>query len=104
MNNLTNKQKRFVAEYLVDMNATQAAIRAGYSPSSARHHACRMMAQDDIKQAVDEGMEKRAKRLELSQDEVVEDLRELRDICMKGREGNDDCKERPRRDGGTCRD
>ena len=35
MRDLTDKQERFVDEYLVDLNATQAAIRAGYSPHSA---------------------------------------------------------------------
>ena len=82
MSELTNKQKRFVSEYLIDLNATKAAIRAGYSAASARQHACRMLMRDDVKSAVEKGMEKRAARLELTQDEVVEDLRELKDICM----------------------
>lgn len=39
MNKLTNRQKRFVEEYLIDLNARQAAIRAGYSPKTAQEHA-----------------------------------------------------------------
>ena len=79
---LTARQNRFVSEYLVDLNATQAAIRAGYSPASARQHACRLLMKEEVKSAVSVAMEKRAKRTELCQDEVIEDLRELRDICM----------------------
>lgn len=79
---LTARQSRFVQEYLVDLNATQAAIRAGYSPASARQHACRLLMKEDIKRAVADAMDKRQKRTELCQDEVIADLRELRDICM----------------------
>ena len=76
---LTARQARFVSEYLVDLNATQAAIRAGYSPSGARAHACRLLMKEDVKAAVEKAM---ARRTQLCQDEVIEDLRELRDICM----------------------
>lgn len=79
---LTARQLRFVSEYLIDLNATQAAIRAGYSPASARQHACRLLMKDEVKNAVAKAMDKRARRTELCQDEVIEDLRELRDICM----------------------
>ncbi len=79
---LTDKQKRFVDEYLIDLNATQAAIRAGYAPGSARQHACRLLSRDNVKKAVALAMEKRQARTELSADEVIGDLRELRDICM----------------------
>ncbi len=82
MTNLTDKQKRFISEYLIDLNATQAAIRAGYAKSCARFHACRLMKRDDVKRAIDEGLKKQQARTELSADEVIEDLRELRDICM----------------------
>lgn len=79
---LTDRQKRFIDEYLIDLNAGQAAIRAGFAPSGARQHACRLLAREDVKQLVEEKMEQRQKRTELSQDEVIEDLRELRDICL----------------------
>lgn len=51
---MTEKQKRFCDEYLIDMNATQAAIRAGYSRSSAGRNANRMMKNDEIKAHIDE--------------------------------------------------
>lgn len=79
---LTARQERFVSEYLLDLNATQAAIRAGYSPASARQHACRLLMKEDVKNAVSKAMDKRARRTQLCQDEVIDDLRELRDICM----------------------
>ena len=79
---MTKKQKRFIEEYLIDLNATQAAIRAGYAPGSARQHACRLLARDNVRKAVSSAMAKRQARTELSADEVIEDLRELRDICM----------------------
>lgn len=82
MSQLTPKQKKFVSEYLIDLNATQAAIRAGYDPRSARQQGSRLLTKADIDAAVRKGMEKREKRNELSQDEVIQDLRELRDICM----------------------
>lgn len=82
MPQLTPKQKKFISEYLIDLNATQAAIRAGYDPRSARQQGSRLLTKADIDAAVKKGMEKREKRNELSQDEVIQDLRELRDICM----------------------
>lgn len=79
---LTPRQARFVAEYLIDLNGAQAAVRSGYSPKSAKHTACRLLAENAVKKAVGSAMEKRQERTGLSQDEVIQDLRELRDICM----------------------
>jgi len=79
---LTDKQRRFVDEYLVDLNATQAAIRAGYSQKTARQIGDENLSKPDIAKAVQEAQVTRAKRTEVTQDEVINDLRELRDICM----------------------
>ncbi|EEO27771.1 terminase small subunit [Oxalobacter paraformigenes] len=79
---LTARQRRFIDEYLIDLNATQAAIRAGYAPLGARQHACRLLAKEEVKRAVSDAMERRQARTELTADEVIADLRELRDICM----------------------
>lgn len=79
---LTDRQQRFVDEYLIDLNATAAAIRAGYSPETARQQGYRLLTNVDVEEAVQKAMGMRAERTALSQDEVVEDLRELRDICM----------------------
>ena len=51
MNKLTNRQKRFVEEYLIDLNARQAAIRAGYSPKTAQEQASRLLANVKVQTA-----------------------------------------------------
>ena len=52
MNKLTNRQKRFVEEYLIDLNARQAAIRAGYSPKTAQEQASRLLANVKVQTAI----------------------------------------------------
>jgi len=79
---LNPRQARFVSEYLIDLNGKQAAIRAGYSERSAKQTACRLLSEAPVKKAVGSAMDKRQVRTGLSQDEVIQDLRELRDICM----------------------
>jgi phage terminase small subunit len=55
---MTKKQKRFCDEYLIDCNATQAAIRAGYSEKTARQTASEILSKPDIKKYIDEQLEK----------------------------------------------
>lgn len=64
----------FVREYLVDLNATQAAIRAGYSPKSAYSQGQRLLKNVEIKAAVDAGMAKRATKTEITQEKVLKEL------------------------------
>jgi len=73
---LTPKQQRFVDEYLVDLNATQAAIRAGYSPKTADRQGHRLLKNAEIAQSVAAGREARAERTELTADWVLTKLRE----------------------------
>ena len=54
---ITNKQRRFVEEYLRDFNATQAAIRCGYSPKTARAQGSRLFTNVDISKAIKEAVE-----------------------------------------------
>lgn len=68
---MTNRQKRFVEEYLVDLNATQAAIRAGYSEKTARAQGQRMLTYVYIQQAVQEGQKTRSERVQVTQDWVL---------------------------------
>ena len=56
MAKLTEKQQRFVDEYLIDLNATQAAIRAGYSAKTADVQGSRMLANVKVQQAISEAM------------------------------------------------
>ncbi|CUI41364.1 terminase small subunit [Achromobacter xylosoxidans] len=74
---LTDKQRRFVDEYLVDLNATQAAIRAGYSQKTARQIGDENLSKPDIAEAVQEAQAARAKRTEITQDMVLRELAKI---------------------------
>ena len=74
MAKLTAKQQRFCDEYLIDLNATQAAIRAGYSARSARQIADRNMSNDDIKKYIAARMAEKESELIADQDEVLKYL------------------------------
>lgn len=76
-NKLTNKQARFVEEYLIDLNATQAAIRAGYSKKTAKDIACENLAKPNISEAIAKAQEKRSKRTEVTQDRVLQELAKI---------------------------
>jgi phage terminase small subunit len=71
---LTPKQRRFVDEYLVDLNGTQAAIRAGYSRKTARSIAEENLTKPDIARAVTLAQTARAERTELAADRVLREL------------------------------
>jgi phage terminase small subunit len=71
---LTAKQQLFVTEYLVDLNATQAAIRAGYSVRTARLVGPQNMSKYAIKAAIDAAIEERKKRIGITADEVIREL------------------------------
>lgn len=71
---MTKKQKRFVEEYLIDLNATQAAIRAGYSPHTAKDIGCENLAKPNIAAAIAEAMAERSKRTGINQDRVLREL------------------------------
>jgi phage terminase small subunit len=68
---LTPKQALFVAEYLVDLNATQAAIRAGYSERTAEQQGSRLLQHPLIAEAIEAAMAKRSERVEITQDMVL---------------------------------
>jgi len=74
---LTAKQKRFVEEYLIDLNATQAAVRAGYSVDSAREIGCENLTKPNIQAAVGKAMAERSKRTGVNQDRVVLELAKI---------------------------
>ena len=74
MGNMTNKQKRFCDEYLIDLNATQAAIRAGYSKKTARKIGQENLTKPDIKNYIEERMAQKESELIATQDEVLKYL------------------------------
>ena len=71
---LNDRQKRFVEEYLVDLNATQAAIRAGYKGKNARAMGAENLTKPDIAGAIQQAMIERQKRVEITQDMVLKEL------------------------------
>lgn len=79
---LTPKKKQFINEYLIDLNATQAAIRAGYSKRTAGSIGQRLLKDVDVQAAIIAAKKQRQKRTKLTADEVIADLREVRDICL----------------------
>ena len=74
MANLTPKQQRFVEEYLIDLNATQAAIRAGYSEKTAQEQSSRLLSNVMVQEAVQKAKNKLSERTELTVDMVVQGL------------------------------
>ena len=71
---LTPKQERFCEEYLVDLNATQAAIRAGYSEKAARVQAAKMLTKANIQEKIAELQKEQSKRTEITADKVLAEL------------------------------
>jgi phage terminase small subunit len=74
---LTPKQARFVGEYLKDLNATQAAIRAGYSERAARQAGYQLLTNSDVAIAVQQGQARQLESAELSAARVLEEYRRL---------------------------
>ncbi|MBV1814513.1 terminase small subunit [Pseudomonas viridiflava] len=74
---LTAKQQRFVDEYLIDLNATQAAARAGYSKKTANEQGSRLLANVSVSAAIRQGMNARAGRVEITQDMVLKELAKI---------------------------
>ncbi len=77
MKALNPKQRRFIAEYLIDLNATQAAIRAGYSPRSADIQAFHLLRHPSISRAVTQGKADQLASADLTATRVLEELRRL---------------------------
>ena len=74
---MTKKQKRFVEEYLIDLNATQAAIRAGYSPDTAGSIGNENLKKPEICACVEKAMAERSKRTGVCADRVVQELAKI---------------------------
>jgi phage terminase small subunit len=74
---LSEKQKRFVSEYLIDLNATQAAIRAGYSKKTATVQASRLLTNAKVQEELSKQQTKVAQRLEVTKDRIVDELAKI---------------------------
>lgn len=77
MAKLTAKQQKFVEEYLIDLNATQAAIRAGYSTKTAKEIGCENLSKPNVRACVDKAIAERSKRTGVNADRVVAELAKI---------------------------
>ena len=82
---LTAQQQLFVNEYLIDLNATQAAIRAGYSEKTARSIGSENLTKPDISQAIEEAMAARADKLKITQNQVLSIILDTIERCRQAR-------------------
>lgn len=71
---LTDKQKRFCEEYLIDLNATQAAIRAGYSPKTAEQTASRLLRNVKVQEYIAKRQKELSRSTEVTQERVIREL------------------------------
>lgn len=83
MAKLTAKQQRFVDEYLKDLNATQAALRAGYSEKTAYSVGHENLKKPEIQKAIQEAQNKRSERTEITQDFVINTIVETINRCRQ---------------------
>jgi phage terminase small subunit len=94
---LSPKQRTFVREYLIDLNATRAAVRAGYSPATAQEQSSRLLSKAMVRRAVREAMRARAARTQTTADEVVREFRLIAFSSIRNYEVDEDGKLRVRR-------
>ena len=71
---MTDKQERFCQEYMIDLNATKAAIRAGYSPKTAREQAARLLSKVNIQGRIEHLQAEQSRRTGISADRVLREL------------------------------
>jgi len=74
---ITDKMRQFVDEYLIDMNGTQAAIRAGYSEATAQEQSSQLLDRPDIRELVEQRQKDRIDRTQISQDLTVNELKAI---------------------------
>jgi phage terminase small subunit len=80
MNRLTPKQERFIQEYLIDLNASQAALRAGYRNGGS---GSQLIRKDHVSRAVEAAKEARANRMKVTADYVLENLKTVVERCLQ---------------------
>ena len=79
---LTDKQQRFVEEYLVDFNATQAYIRAGYEGKGARHSASALLTNPNVREAVERGKKELGENCGITREWLLMKQQEILDIAL----------------------
>jgi phage terminase small subunit len=83
MGKLTNKQFKFVNEYFIDCNASQAAIRAGYSPRSAEFQGSKLLAIPAVAEEIARMRKEYAAKSKLTREELLADLKQIKDDNKK---------------------
>ena len=91
---LNDRQERFCREYIIDLNATNAALRADYSKKTARAIGSRLLTNVDIQARLSELQAKPLKKLEITAESVLQKFVEIRDRCLQeepvyNKEGNE---------------
>lgn len=86
---LNEKQRRFVDEYLIDLNATQAAIRSGYSEKTAQQIGAENLLKPVIASEIKSRIDDRTKRTEITQDKVLYDIELIKLDAMKAKQDSD---------------
>lgn len=71
---LTEKQRKFCEEYLIDLNATKSAIRAGYSEKTAMEQGYQLLQKTSVQEEIQRAMDERSKRTEITADRVLQEL------------------------------
>ncbi len=79
--NLSDKQKMFCKEYIIDLNATQACIRAGYSEKTARQIGSENLSKLNIQDEIAKLIKDREERMQLTADKVLEDIERVRGLA-----------------------
>jgi phage terminase small subunit len=80
---LNPRQKAFVAEYLIDLNATQAYIRAGYSPATAQPGSAELLSNPIVAAAVERGKAQRLARVNITADSILSEMHALATSCVE---------------------
>jgi phage terminase small subunit len=78
---LTAKQAMFCKEYLIDLNATQAAIRAGYSKKTAAEMGFENLRKPHLQKEIQRLMNKRSAKIEIEADDILESILRTRNLC-----------------------
>ena len=86
---LTPKQERFVDEYMIDMNAAKASVRAGYASKRSDSWGYQLLGNPKISEAIRERREKQAKESWLTVEKLMNDIELIKQDAMKTREGKD---------------
>ncbi|MES2829691.1 MAG: terminase small subunit [Bacteroidota bacterium] len=80
---LTDRQEKFCHEYLIDLNATQAAIRAGYTPEHATVQGSRLLTYANVLRLIDKLKKERNERTKIDQDWILNRFKEISDRCLQ---------------------